>query len=305
MVIYLTGATGLAGSAIAEAACRRGHRVIGVGFRSEHPPPGLAKFLRLDLSDEHEVFESVLDHFPDTIVNAAAVSEPIRCEQDPEGSARLNIGLPAILARLSHHLSARLLHLSTDMVFDGKQRHYSPDSPTAPTSVYGHQKRDAEQEVLRAAGEFATVVRTTLLTGNSPTGRRSVHEKLFESWASGQTARLFSDELRQPCHAENLAAAVVEICERNDLFGTFHWAGAEEISRYEIGRRVLQHFKLPPELVEETSLNQDPRFAGRPANLTLNISALAGKLKTAPSGFDAQVETFKVPPPFREWYHSV
>lgn len=305
MVVYLTGATGLAGSAIASAAARRGHTVIGVAFRGEHEPTGVSKLLRLDLSDEDQVVHSLLDHFPEVIINAAAFSEAARCDREPEISGRINVQLPATLARLAHHLSSRLIHLSTDMVFNGKAGHYSPASPIAPRSLYGRQKLEAEGLALQNAPEFATVIRTTLLTGNSQGGRRSVHEKLFEAWAAGQTTPLFEDEIRQPCLAENLAEVIVEISERNDLFGLYHWAGSEELSRYEIGRRILDRFKLPAHLVKKISLRDDPKFADRPADLSLDISALTKKLKTRPLSFSDQLQTFKVPVPFRSWYNNL
>ncbi len=305
MIVYVTGVTGLAGAAIAEAVARRGHTVIGIGFKQEEPPAGVAKFFQCDLADEDAAIESVLNHFPEVIINAAAVSEPDRCERDPEASRAVNTALPRTLARIAHHLSARLIHLSTDMVFDGKSTRYRPDSPVSPVSEYGRQKLDAEREVLQAAPEFATVLRTTLLTGNSPGGKRSVHEKLFALWSSGEKARLFEDEIRQPCLAENLAEVVAELTERSDLFGVFHWAGAEELSRYEIGRRIAEYFKLPANLIEKTRIADDPKFAGRPANLTLDIGALTGKLKTCPLSFDEQLERLRVPKPFRAWYNSL
>lgn len=305
MVVYLTGATGLAGAAIAEAFARRGHKVIGVAFESESTSPAVAEWLRFDLGDEDQVIHSLLDRFPEVIVNAAAISSPAACDENPEKSRKLNVQLPIALARIAHHLSARLIHLSTDMVFDGKSGHYAPDSPTAPTSLYGRQKLEAEREILSRAPEFGTIIRTTLLMGDSPGGRRSVHEKLFEKWASGEKARLFDDELRQPCLAENLAEVVLEIAERNDLFGIFHWAGADELSRFEIGKRILEYFKLPPDLIERTSLRDDPEFADRPANLTLDTSALSGKLKTQLLPFEEQLKRLKVPVPFRSWYNSL
>ena len=304
MIIYLTGATGLAGSAIAEAGARRGHTIIGIGFKNEIVPPGVSKMLRLDLTEEDQVIDSLLEHFPEVIINAAAISEPDICDQNPEASRKLNVALPATLARLSHHLSARLIHLSTDMVFDGCRGDYAPDSPTGPTSTYGHQKLDAEREVMKRTPEFATILRTTLLTGNSPSGRRSAHEKLFATWAAGNTARLFYDEIRQPCLANNLADVVIEISERNDLFGIFHWAGSEKISRYEIGRSILEHFKLPRNLIEKTALQSNPDFVGRPKNLTLDIGQLSRLLKTKPLAFSGQVDALKVPLPVRPWYHS-
>ena len=80
--------------------------------------------------------------------------------------------------------------------------------------------------------------------GNSIAGRRSVHERLFLDWSAGRVPRLYTDEFRQVCTSENLAEAMVELCERDDFRGVFHWAGADLLSRYEIGRRIREHFKL-------------------------------------------------------------
>lgn len=304
MIIYLTGATGLAGAAIAEAAARRGHSVIGVGFRHESAPPGVSTFLRHDFRDQDTVVQSLLDYFPEVIINAAAIADASECEANPEDSARLNVQLPATLARLAHHLSARLIQISTDMVFDGLRGDYKPQETPNPTSLYGRQKLEAETEILHRAPEFATIIRSTLLTGNSLSGQRSVHEKLFAAWADGQSSDLFEDEFRQPCLAENLAQAVIEISERNDLFGTFHWAGHDPLSRFEIGEKILQHFNLPENLVKKSRLTGNPKSPNRPANLTLDTNDLSRKLKTRPLPFNAQLDTFKIPVPFRPWYHN-
>lgn len=304
MLIYLTGATGLLGHAVLKTAARRGHKIIGVGFTRDPEGEAIQHSVKLDLREPNQAVRSILDHFPDVIINAAAISEPAACEQNPENSARLNIELPDTLARLAHHMSARLVHVSTDMVFDGKKGNYSPDDLPGPASVYGKQKLRAEASVLELAPEFATVVRTTLLTGNSPEGKRSVHEKLFQTWAAGNTTRLFHDEFRQPCHAENLADVLIEIAERNDIQGLYHWTGGETVSRYEIGDRIRERFKLPKSSIEKTSLKDDPAFASRPADLTMDISALLGKLKTRPQPFSQQLDTFHVPTPFRDWYRT-
>lgn len=305
MIVYLTGATGLTGAAVAEAAARRGHKVAGGGFRQSASPKGVAQFIRIDLRDGDAVTRSVLDVFPDVIVNAAAVSEAGECLREPDSSRKLNVDLAIRLATLAKHLNARLIHISTDMVFDGKSGAYSTEDPPNPTSLYGRQKLEAEQALTDQAPGISTIVRVTLLTGNSPSGRRSLHEKLFETWAAGGVAKLFEDEIRQPCSAESLADVIVELCERPGITGICHWAGANALSRYEIGRRILDHFKLPPRLIERARFAGDARFADRPANLTFDVSRLIGRLKTRPRAFDEQIETFRVPPPFREWYNSL
>src|ERR1043166_5557576 len=105
MTIFLTGASGLVGSAFARTAARRGHRVIGVVGSYDGEIEGVAKKIAVDLSVESATSAAVLKEFPDAIVNCAAISSPEACEADPVLSRSLNVGLPAALARLAHHLS--------------------------------------------------------------------------------------------------------------------------------------------------------------------------------------------------------
>ncbi len=305
MVILVTGSTGLTGAGVVASAARRGHRVAALGWKQSSPPEGAATFQQVDLRDENLVTRAVFDTFPDVIINTAAVSDARLCEEDPDSAGQVNTRLPGRLADLARHLGARLIHVSTDMVFDGKAGHYRPADPVNPRSLYGRLKLEAENEILRRAPGFSVIVRTTLLTGNSPSGKRSVHENLFAAWTRGEAPALFTDELRQPCAASNLADALVELAERNDLTGIHHWAGAEVLSRHEIGRRVLEHFKLPATLIREATLKNNPAFQDRPGNLSLDIGTLSGKLKTKPLDFSAQLDLLRVPLPSREWYNNL
>lgn len=306
MHILLTGATGLLGSAFARAAERRGHRVTGIVHTT--PPTEdvpLDRSVTGDLTDANWVLQQVLDLFPEVIVNAAAISRPAACETAPEASQALNVDLPEQLAQLAHHLSARFLHISTDMVFDGERGDYSPDDTPAPNCLYGWQKLKAENATIERAPDFATILRLPILTGNSPGGRRSLHENLFASWSKGENTRLFRDEVRQPCLADNAAEVMVELCERDDTLGIGHWAGAEKLTRWEIGERLVRHFNLPENLIEPASSAEDAAGQRRPANLTFDISGLRSKLKTRPQTFEEQLDTLIIPPAAREWFHAL
>ena len=304
MKILLTGASGLVGAAFAESASRRGHHVVGIVGRATFQIPGLAEKRSVDLADSAALTSLALETFPDAIVNCAAVSEPAQCDADPALSQQLNVALPATLARLSHHLSARLIHLSTEQVFPGDAPPYTIASTPRPLNLYGRQKLESEKQVHAAAAEFAVTLRAPLLTGNSPSGARSLHERLLADWAAGKTPRLFRDEIRQPCTASNLAEAMCELCERHDFRGVFHWAGAETLSRVELAKRIRAHFKLPASAAPIAEVNRadDPSTARRPANLALDCKPLAGALKTPLETFDAQLDQLVVPPPVRPWF---
>lgn len=308
MNIFLAGASGLVGSAFARAAARRGHLVSGTVGSFPGELEGLAARLPLDLAEEGAVTGAVLDLFPDAIVNCAAVSVPEQCDANPALAQSLNVGLPALLARLANHVSARFVHLSSEQVFDGlRTQPYAAGDPPAPINLYGRQKLASERAVQTAAAEFAVTLRVPLLMGNSAAGRRSNHERLFSDWAAGRTPGLFVDEYRQPCTAENLAEVILELCERQDLRGLFHWAGTELLSRHEMGRRIREHFKLsetqaPLRAVARAELPEVSRK--RQPCLALDLAPLAGKLKTRPQSFAAQLEELTVPPACRDWYFA-
>jgi dTDP-4-dehydrorhamnose reductase len=306
MKIFLTGASGLVGASVARAAARRGHRVVGVvgGYAGEIA--GLVTTLALDLTDDAALSAAVLEAFPDAIFNCAAVSAPEACEADPARSQVLNVALPAALARLANHLSARLVHLSSEQIFDGtRTTPYAADDAPSLINLYARQKLDSERAVHAAAADFAVTVRAPLLMGDSLGGKRAVHERLLTDWAAGRTPKLYTDEFRQPCTAENLAEVVVELGERRDLRGVFHWAGTELLSRHALGLRVREHFKLTERqapIVAATRADTPEAAKKRQACLALDIGPLAGKLKTRPQSIAEQLAGLKVPAPAREWY---
>lgn len=307
MNIFLTGASGLLGSAFARAAARRGHRVTGTVGSFPGAIEDLATTLRLDLTQADATTSAVLEVFPDVIVNCAAVSMPEQCDADPHRSETLNVALPALLARLAYHVSARLIHISSDQVFDGaRSRPYETTATPCPINLYGRQKLESEQAVQDGARDFSVVLRAPLLLGNSASGQRSHHERLFADWAAGRTPRLFVDEFRQPCTAENLAEVMVELGERNDLCGVFHWAGAALLSRYEIGCQIREHFRLTDQKAPLQAVKREEHAAvvrQRPPCLALALAPLAGKLKTRPERLAEQLATLNVPPACQDWYH--
>jgi len=301
MKITITGASGLVGHAAAQACLRRGHTVTALYHNRRPLLPESVRCMKMDLADAEALVPLLLEDFPDVIINAAAVSNPADVEADPRLAQKLNVTLPRRLAEVANHLSARLYHLSTDMVFDGQEGNYRSTDVPLPMNTYGQLKLLAEKEVLKAGGDFVTVLRICIVNGNSPSGERSIHEKLFAAWARGEKARLYTDEQRQPVSAENLGDVLAELAERPNLHGIFHWAGADVLSRYEMGLQIARHFKLPEDWVVPVA--QDAA-APRPAKLTLNLEPLVSKLRTQPSLYQTQLEELLVPPQLANWYHE-
>lgn len=296
--ILLTGASGLVGGSFAPQAAAAGHRVIGTVGRWSHPLPGLARQLTLDLQDEAAVRALVRDTRPAVIVNAAAISEPAQCEAEPEKARHLNVALPEWLAETARETGARLIHLSTEQVFDGTGAPYAVDAGRRAINLYARQKLEAEDRVRAAAPEQSLVLRLPLLMGNSPGGRRSVHERLLMLWADGKPAKLYRDEIRQTCTADSVAAALVELCSRSGLRGAMHWAGAKPVSRLEIGERIRAHFGLneaQAPIVAVARADDPAAIATRQADLSLDLAPLAQLLSTQPETLAEALAKLRLP----------
>jgi len=297
MRLFLTGASGLLGGNFAAAAARSGHEVTGVvGTWTGGPIAGLARQLRFDLREADALVAAVRAARPEAIVNCAALTEPAQCDREPGRAAALNVALPLRLAELAAELGVRLVHVSSEQVFDGTRAPYAVGDPPAPLTLYGRQKVESERAVIAAAPGLAAAVRVPLLLGNSPGGRRSVHERLLREWAEGRAARLFTDEVRQVCMADNLAAVLLELCAPEAPGGVLHWAGAEPVSRYELGRAIAARFGLPAEnLIVATQLAGTPLAATRQHDLSMDVRPLSETLATRPEPLAAQLARLVVP----------
>ena len=113
MQILLTGSSGLIGHNVAEAAVRRGHKVIALYNNNKPDVPGLESTRQVDLSSIHNLTTIALEVFPDAIINAAAISSPALAKEKPEIAEKLNTQLPGRLAGIASHLSAKLIHISS------------------------------------------------------------------------------------------------------------------------------------------------------------------------------------------------
>jgi dTDP-4-dehydrorhamnose reductase len=210
-------------------------------------------------------------------------------------SRAVNVEFPAALAAVAARARIRLIHLSSEQVFDGEGGPYAPDAPTNPLNLYGRQKREAEQWVTEADRQ-AAVVRLPLLFGNSLTGRRSVHEKMFEAWAAGKVMPLFTDELRQVCTAGSVAAMLLALAARRELRGLYHWAGARSVSRHEMGAAFCRHFGIGDGWIRAQRRAELPEFAAkRPRDLSLDCAPLDRELGVPREQFEDAVRSLVRP----------
>ncbi|MCH2105658.1 MAG: sugar nucleotide-binding protein, partial [Planctomycetes bacterium] len=151
----------------------------------------------------------------------------------------MNARVPRALGEWARETGARLIHVSTDLVFGAEPAPpggFREEDEPAPISVYGESKAAGERELLEVCSD-ALVVRLPLLYGSGLGTGRGASEDLFATLARGEAARLFEDEWRTPLPVNVAAAALVELCGREES-GLLHVSGVERVSRLELGRAL-------------------------------------------------------------------
>lgn len=203
--------------------------------------PGLFHGHDLDVTDAGAVaaaLRACAGGPPEVLVNAAAFTQVDRCEREPALAERVNALAPAALAGVCRELGVRLVHLSTDYVFDGESAAaYRETDPPAPRSVYGRTKLAGEKAVLAAAPD-ALVVRTSWVYGR---GRNFVAAVLgqAERVRAGEGAlRVVDDQRGRPTYAADLASGLLGLVERR-CSGLYHLANAGEATWWEVARAAL------------------------------------------------------------------
>ena len=230
----------------------------------------------LDVRDEAAVRALVCEVCPAVIVHTAA-SNP---GQGADFEATNVIGTRHV-ARAAATCGARLIHVSTDVVFDGQKGSYVEADPPSPITPYGRSKMRAEEEI-HAAGASAIIVRTSLIYGWQPCVDRQTRW-IVESLQDGKPAHLFTDELRCPVWVESLAGAVIELAGL-DYAGVLHVAGAQSLSRYEFGVRLARFHGLDPSPIVPARSCESGLY--RPLDCTLDCSRARALLHTPLPGVD-------------------
>ena len=239
-----------------------------------------------DLADADALRRAVLDARPDAVVHGGAMTNVDQCEREPDLAHRVNAVATGALAQAARESGARFLYVSTDYVFDGAKGRYREEDATAPLSAYGRSKLAGEREAL-AGHPDACIARTSVVFGP--------HGKNFVTWVvdelrAGRPVRLAEDQRVSPTLAHDLARSILALLESRAA-GVWHAAGADALTRLEMGEAIARAFSLDRSLVHRARLDDIRWVAPRPRDASLDITKLSFLRK--PMGFDAALAFLK------------
>lgn len=278
--LLLTGATGYIGRRLAPALS--GSWTV---FRASRTSAGEGA-LDLDLNDPDSIRRAFDAAAPKVVIHTGADSDPDSCERDPDRAKRVNVDAVKTLAGLCGVSGARLVHFSTDLVFDGERGWYTEDDRPDPAGVYARGKLASEEAALvRAPG--ATVLRISTAYGRPMGGRPGFIDHLRAKLAAGETVSAFVDQWRTSTAADQLPEVLSKLLADPDLEGVFHWGGAERATRYESAVAFARIMGFDESLVREARA-VDMRFSTpRPRDSSLVSAKLAAAIGLAPLTYEA------------------
>ena len=291
MKIMILGANGFTGRRILKRLSSK-HQVLACSLHPDILPEEGYEFHILDMQSV-DATDALLNNFrPDVIINASAMSVVDYCEQHPEEAYALNVTAVKHLAEYSQSNSCRLIHLSTDFVFDGTATEaYTETDTTNPINYYGKTKQWSEEVIEQACTNYA-IARIEVVYGKPFTGQHGNIVHLVKTrLQNGQSIRVVSDQFRSPTWVEDIAHAIESLLS-DKYQGIYHICGGETMSVADIAYRVAKHFGLDTSLIQPVTTEEMNEATPRPLFSPMNTEKALKEFGYQPSRLEEG---------FKEW----
>lgn len=235
---------------------------------------------------------SIIDEFePDVIVHTAAFTDVDRCETERELAWRTNVGSVENLVYAAKLVGARLIHISSDYVFDGKKGPYSELDRPNPISYYGKTKL-ASENVLRMSEIPFTIIRTMVLYGVAQNVKLNFALWVVKELSEGHTIRVVDDQWGNPTLADDLAFAILKVIEMGRT-GCYHIAGPDLVNRYEFAVAIAKEFNFNTKRIQPIQTSQLKQPAPRPLRSGFITLKAETDLNLKMSGIQQGIRIFK------------
>jgi len=276
MKILITGAQGLLGSNLC-TIYSDSHEVFATELTKPKFPD--CENHILDITGNLNLITELK---PDLVINCAAIVDVDYCEKNPDKAMEVNA--KAVKNLSDACAKSHLIHISTDMVFDGETGNYSEDDVVNPLNIYSKSKLAGEEFVK------GTVIRTNIYGWNM-LDKMSLAEWMLAKFESGEGFSGFNDVYFSPILVNNLADACLELHSLN-FKGILNVAGSN-CTKFEFGQTLAKVFDLDQNLIKPASVDDMKFAARRPKNMTLNTDKAKSMLKTKLLDMESGLREFK------------
>jgi len=259
--LLVTGANGLLGEKIVRQA-RTMFDVIATDLQPElRVDLSGVSYVQADITDRKQC-EKLSEYNPQYIIHTAAYTNVDNCEIEKETAYMVNVTGTENIAFLCDMSKSKMIHLSTDYVFDGLDGPYTEEDEVNPISYYGKTKLESEIKA-REIVKNLVIARTTVLYGYSPGARPNFATWVIEKLKAGKKISIVDDQYGNPTLADDLAQACIVLC-RPGITGVYNTVGASLLNRYEFALEIAKVFKLDKSLICKTKTESLNQKAARP-----------------------------------------
>ncbi len=288
--ILVLGASGCSGFSIV-SRLSGAHAVRGI---CRNPPPSSLPIVQGE-SLSPETLRKHIDEFaPDVVINTVAVGDVDACEKDPALAHRVNVEGVRDLIDVLHRSGsrARLIHFSTNAVFDGLHPPYSESSPALPVNEYGRSKLEADRYVANHYANHLILRPITMFGLKQSFQRHNPVSFIIDRLSKGNSVELVDDVYGNLLYLEDLTS-YVESFLSHEYRGVVHVSGDEIVNRYELGLAVARAFEFPESLVVRCSSDRFPALARRPPDTSFDNSLLKKLTGRNPTSLNAALAEMK------------
>ena len=233
--------------------------------------------------------QTILESYEiDIVLNCIGLTNVEACESDPIEAFKLNSHLPGIIANACNFTNTKLIHISTDHLFDDQNILYSEEDEVRLVNIYAKSKYEGELEVLTNC-QTSIICRTNFF-GYGPSNKNSFSEWIEESAKNKQKIVLFNDVFITPVSGNNLAFYAHQLIE-NNFSGIFNISSNKKISKFEFGKLLCKKLNIPSYTILPGSINERSDLTRRPRSMGLSNAKLKKAIKNQQLGIEIQIES--------------
>lgn len=263
--ILITGANGLLGQAVVSVFSRESDfEIIKTSVEPESFVRTGLQYIQLDITNKDELKKTVSEINPGVIINCAAFTDVDKCETERELSWKINVDAVKNLIIAARPVNAKLVHFSTDYVFDGKNGPYDEQSVPNPLSFYGRGKL-ASENALIASGIEHTIIRTMVLFGYGVNVKPNFAMWLVNKLSAKEKVNIVDDQIGNSTIVDDLAYGTLKVVEKEKT-GIYNIAGRDIESRLDFTMKLCDVYGYDKSLINRIKTKDLNQPAPRPLN---------------------------------------
>ncbi|CAG5078126.1 dTDP-4-dehydrorhamnose reductase [Parvicella tangerina] len=289
--VLITGSNGLLGQKLVKLlANKEDVRLLATSSGDNRVTSKSFDYQRLDITDNKAVQDTLNEFKPDVVINTAAMTNVDACENDRDTCWKVNVDAVGYLLDACETVGAKLIHLSTDFVFDGEEGPYKEEDQPNPLSFYGESKLASEQLLLSSTYKNWAIARTIIVYGiGENMSRSNIVLWAMNALKEGKPLSIVDDQFRSPTWADDLAMGCWLIAEK-DARGIFHLSGKDIMSILQLVKRVADFYNLDASKISPVKSETLNQVAKRPPVTGFVLEKAIKELGYAPLSFEEGLE---------------